>query len=452
VEVRSEVQLHNEVVKHLRSHHKGARVSPGLGEIHVITKAGKVVVDRGLECWGNGYQKGQPDLITHQRSGNFSGLVLKLKSPTIAIREIVNAKTIKWAQSLLPLRILRRGALTHADSLQQLLDVCTVTNEPGHLDVEYKEGEVSQTHGLKGRRDIDGLGAFSLPKVLCFAARAGIPDLYDVDINGSHVCALWELAQEAGLEQQCPTLKVLREHPEHFLERLQDMPESGEGYESKKQLILAVINGKWPKSSWATELHSHAKVCDLIRKTYGEKEAHMIELLRGRRRDPLVSLLSLLMTDRERRELDKMIEAAGDAVVSIEHDGVVVHGTDAAPKAAAATIWPTKAAQYPSERASFLGLRGVKMPWLLLDQGQAPVAGCAGGKDCLRRGACAWRRREEGQFCHAPHRLCFGRGSGTRGLADCRREQDRIACFREDVCKWAGPLWRQEQTHNQGRD
>jgi prophage antirepressor-like protein len=74
VEVHNERQLHDEVVKHLRSHHKGVRISPGLGEIQVSMNAGVVVADRRLECWSKGYQKGQPDLILHQRSGNFSGL------------------------------------------------------------------------------------------------------------------------------------------------------------------------------------------------------------------------------------------------------------------------------------------------------------------------------------------------------------------------------------------
>jgi prophage antirepressor-like protein len=40
VEVRNERQLHDQVVKHLRSHHAGVRVSPGLGEIQVSMNAG----------------------------------------------------------------------------------------------------------------------------------------------------------------------------------------------------------------------------------------------------------------------------------------------------------------------------------------------------------------------------------------------------------------------------
>jgi hypothetical protein len=99
VEVHSERQLHDEVVKHLRSHHAGVRVSPGLGEIQVTANAGGVVVaDRRLECWSKGYQKGQPDLIIHQRSGNFSGLAVELKTPTG--RGIVSAEQQQWLDDM----------------------------------------------------------------------------------------------------------------------------------------------------------------------------------------------------------------------------------------------------------------------------------------------------------------------------------------------------------------
>jgi prophage antirepressor-like protein len=99
VEVSSERQLHDEVVKHLRSRHAGVRVSPGLGEIQVTANAGGVVVaDRRLECWSKGYQKGQPDLIIHQRCGNFSGLAIELKSPTG--RGIVSTEQECWLEDM----------------------------------------------------------------------------------------------------------------------------------------------------------------------------------------------------------------------------------------------------------------------------------------------------------------------------------------------------------------
>jgi prophage antirepressor-like protein len=98
VEVRSERQLHNAVVKHLRRYHETVHVSPGLGEIQVTEKAGWVVADRRLECWEKGYRKGQPDLIIHQRSGNFSGLVLELKSPTG--RGILSAEQQEWLDAM----------------------------------------------------------------------------------------------------------------------------------------------------------------------------------------------------------------------------------------------------------------------------------------------------------------------------------------------------------------
>jgi hypothetical protein len=57
-----------------------------------------VVADRRLECWSKGYQKGQPDLILHQRSGNFSGLAIELKTPTGL--GIVSAEQREWLDDM----------------------------------------------------------------------------------------------------------------------------------------------------------------------------------------------------------------------------------------------------------------------------------------------------------------------------------------------------------------
>jgi hypothetical protein len=65
----------------------------------VTANAGGVVVaDRRLECWSKGYQKGQPDLIIHQRSGNFSGLAIELKSPTG--RGVVSPEQDQWLDDM----------------------------------------------------------------------------------------------------------------------------------------------------------------------------------------------------------------------------------------------------------------------------------------------------------------------------------------------------------------
>lgn len=74
-EISNEYQLHCELMKYARAAYAHVRISPGLGEMQDSAK-------KRLECYYKGYQKGQPDLIVHQRSGNFSGLVIELKTPT----------------------------------------------------------------------------------------------------------------------------------------------------------------------------------------------------------------------------------------------------------------------------------------------------------------------------------------------------------------------------------
>ena len=73
-DVRNERQLHYELCDYARKAYPTVRISPGLGEMQDSSQ-------KRLECWHKGYQKGQPDLIVHQRSGNFSGLVVELKTP-----------------------------------------------------------------------------------------------------------------------------------------------------------------------------------------------------------------------------------------------------------------------------------------------------------------------------------------------------------------------------------
>jgi hypothetical protein len=73
--VETERQLHEAVVKYLRTNHPTLRVAAGLGELQRESA-------QRIEAWRKGYQKGQPDLVLFARSGNFSGLAIELKTPT----------------------------------------------------------------------------------------------------------------------------------------------------------------------------------------------------------------------------------------------------------------------------------------------------------------------------------------------------------------------------------
>ena len=73
-DVRNELQLHTALCAYARKTYPSARISPGLGELQDTES-------KRIECYRKGYQKGQPDLVVHVRSGNFSGLAIELKTP-----------------------------------------------------------------------------------------------------------------------------------------------------------------------------------------------------------------------------------------------------------------------------------------------------------------------------------------------------------------------------------
>jgi prophage antirepressor-like protein len=89
--VETERQLHEAVVKYLRTNHPALRVAAGLGELQ--RESGQ-----RLEAWAKGYQKGQPDLVLFARSGNFSGLAIELKTPTG--QGVVSPEQAQWLLDL----------------------------------------------------------------------------------------------------------------------------------------------------------------------------------------------------------------------------------------------------------------------------------------------------------------------------------------------------------------
>jgi prophage antirepressor-like protein len=89
--VENERQLHEAVVKYLRTNHPALRVAAGLGELQRESA-------QRLEAWAKGYQKGQPDLVLFARSGNFSGLAIELKTPTG--QGVVSPEQTQWLLDL----------------------------------------------------------------------------------------------------------------------------------------------------------------------------------------------------------------------------------------------------------------------------------------------------------------------------------------------------------------
>jgi hypothetical protein len=91
VNIENERQLHEAVVKYLRTNHPTLRVAAGLGELQRESA-------QRLEAWAKGYQKGQPDLVLFARSGNFSGLAIELKTPTG--QGVVSPEQAQWLLDL----------------------------------------------------------------------------------------------------------------------------------------------------------------------------------------------------------------------------------------------------------------------------------------------------------------------------------------------------------------
>ena len=222
--------------------------------------------------------------------------------------------------------------------------------------VDYYEMGVSKEVGLKGRRfatKSGHIGAFALPKLLRYAARMDMPGAKDLDFHASHVQALWELAAE--LQTKSLELRALRESRDALIDRYLRgvMPETDEGYDSYKQVILAVLNGMSTRTSWPLELQKLAAECAAIRNMLANKYPELVKELRQRkRRDLVVSATSILMMDLERKYLDRMVEAAGTYLISVEHDGIVaLDAPDDVIFAIVASVpWPVCITTYPQSR------------------------------------------------------------------------------------------------------
>jgi hypothetical protein len=72
--MRTELQLHEKVVKFIRKRYPGLLLMPGLGETGTTSEV-------RLANWRKGYQAGSPDLLVVHRHPKFTGLALEFKHP-----------------------------------------------------------------------------------------------------------------------------------------------------------------------------------------------------------------------------------------------------------------------------------------------------------------------------------------------------------------------------------
>jgi hypothetical protein len=174
---------------------------------------------------------------------------------------------------------------------------------------------------------------------------------------------MWHLAGELGLQERCGALAELHGDRDAWTRRrLQGMPDSSEGYESHKQLILAVLNGKGLKQGWATELRRLHAECALVRQGLAQRFPEQLRQLQGLKRNPVVSLTSLHMMHWEREQVDRMIHAAGNHLVSVEHDGIVVNSEDCIEGLKAACEAKVSVKKYPASLQDILTLAAELYP------------------------------------------------------------------------------------------
>ena len=73
--ITNETELHCRVANYIRTYFsEEAIMAPGLGEIQDCQS-------KRIQAWRKGYQRGQPDIMLMNRSGQYSGLAIELKSP-----------------------------------------------------------------------------------------------------------------------------------------------------------------------------------------------------------------------------------------------------------------------------------------------------------------------------------------------------------------------------------
>jgi hypothetical protein len=73
-EMLNETDLHRKVIDFIRKYYPQAIIIPGLGELqHTSTMR--------IDAWQKGYKGGQPDILLANKSHEFIGLAIELKTP-----------------------------------------------------------------------------------------------------------------------------------------------------------------------------------------------------------------------------------------------------------------------------------------------------------------------------------------------------------------------------------
>lgn len=269
------------------------------------------------------------------------------------VREYLNLEAVEWVQSLMAARTLRLGAACIAECLQTLVDQMDSNRS---FQAKYTESARSVEIGVKGRRyafQQNHLSAFSFAKIVRYACRMGMGGaMVDLDIRCSYFRAALKLA--SGWSMQTPAVAAVVRDRDMVIRELLEPFAPNRDY---KELLISAGFGKAPEPWWPPFLLDVAdEFRALASRAAAECPVAMKQVKTWGRKQPEITLLSHILAGVERGQLDLMIAVAGDSLMSVEHDGIVLWQPDAATLEAVrgSTSFELAVKPYPQTRGEFL--------------------------------------------------------------------------------------------------
>jgi hypothetical protein len=166
------------------------------------------------------------------------------------------------------------------------------------------------------------MSCFGLPKVLHSLFRVDVP-VSNVDMASSHFQSMKELIADLGLElSDFPNVEAIATDRKKYTASLA-MP--GFSEDDLKTLVISIAYQCKFDRNWPTPLkHLHREVEKLVH-LHAQKHPELVQVARGwAKKRPAVTAFSYKLCHLERLDLDRMMAAAGPAVMCPEFDGLVL--------------------------------------------------------------------------------------------------------------------------------
>ena len=279
---------------------------------------------------------------------------------------------MKLAMDFLPLRVLRVGDLSWAEVLFAFAQKATPAGRFGHYQTVWQDNERSKEMDIIGRRynlatGFEGMSCFGLPKVLHSLFRVDVP-VSNVDMASSHFQSMKELIADLGLElSDFPNVEAIATDRKKYTASLA-MP--GFSEDDLKTLVISIAYQCKFDRNWPTPLkHLHREVEKLVH-LHAQKHPELVQVARGwAKKRPAVTAFSYKLCHLERLDLDRMMAAAGPAVMCPEFDGLVLfthpdgEGLGEAVRAVQqASSRPLAVKSYPNDFQAWLKTAAQKYP------------------------------------------------------------------------------------------